>query len=374
MITGKSLELVRSFSGVDLFGELVTWSCGGVKVSYHQVLAALKAADLDQNVARKLLPRNAFKRACKELSRNRVIREVKELSSVSELVFQFTAETKGDDQKFRYEIEALVRINRETGRIDCEQQELKDRAQGLLDDAIEGRTGSDVTRIIQRLFEQNADLFPVRDRGGIYFVPIAFREFVNKIQVLMGKIGGSLDRWPIPAGMVESKASVKDSLTAGLDKSIQDHFDAIDLFSESTRADTFQRHEAHIETTRFKLEAYKELLEDRKDALEAALNKAREKLLARMAGMFSDFDEDLPEKSPVSAAEVPVQGAATTFKVPTVDIPAQAPVTSEECGEDLWESEDRYEVPEADEPEPEAIPEKTGSSAQAEIDAMFDWV
>lgn len=368
----KKLELVREFSGVELFGELVCWSCNGVKVTYHQVLAALKQADLDQNVARKLLPRNAFKRACKSLAQNRVIREVKELSSGVELVFQFTSEIKGDDQKFRYEIEDLVKINRETGRIECGTVNLQERAQALLDDAIEGRTGSDVTRIIQRLFEQNADLFPVRDRGGIYFVPIAFREFVNKIQVFMGKMNGTLDRWPIPAGMVESRVSVKDSITAGLDKCIQDHFAAIDLFSESTRPDTYARHEASIEMTRFKLEAYQALLDDKTEHLSRMLSQAKERLREKMAGIFSTFDVE-PELK--AASPIPVMSAVTPLAHALPTTPAAL-----DSEDELWESEDRYEVPEV-EPEPEATEDLETSSntvsgsvtAAKELDSLFDW-
>jgi hypothetical protein len=373
----KKLELVREFSGVELFGELVCWSCNGVKVTYHQVLAALKQAELDQNVARKLLPRNAFKRACKSLAQNRVIREVKELSTSAELVFQFTSEIKGDDQKFRYEIEDLVKINRETGRIECGTVNLQERAQSLLDDAIEGRTGSDVTRIIQRLFEQNADLFPARDRGGMYFVPIAFHEFLDKVKMFMSKMGGKLDRWPIPAGMVESRASVKDSITAGLDQCIQDHFAAIDLFSESTRPDTYARHEQNIETTRFKLEAYQALLDDKAEHLSRMLSQAKEKLRTRMAGIFSDFD-DLPAApaSPATPVSPTVQPLAQEAYAPEPS-PATAPVDEDY----LWESEDRYEVPEA-EPEAEATEatQETSSnvvsgstSATSALDALFDW-
>ena len=33
----------------------------------------------------------------------------------------------------------------------------------------DARTGSDVTRGVQRLFERRADLFPIRESGGVYF-------------------------------------------------------------------------------------------------------------------------------------------------------------------------------------------------------------
>lgn len=347
----KDIPLIREFSGVSLFGELVCWSCNGVKVTYHTVIQALRDSGLDENVARKLLPRNAFKRACKSLSSNRVIREVKELSSATELVFQFTAEKMGEG-RFSYELEALVKINRDSGRVDCENADLKDRAQSLLDEAIEGRTGNDVTRIIQRLFEQNADLFPVRDRGGIYFVPIAFREFVDKIQTFMGKMNATLDRWPVPSGMAESKASVRDSITAGLDRAIEEHFAAIEQFDDTTRASTFANHERNIQETQFRLEAYQALLEDRKEALEKSLEKARELLQARMAGMFSAFNEDesRPPQELVDKIWENEEGVAPAKRpVPPVDNPVD---------DEVWESDDRYHLPEESEM----------------VDDPFDWI
>lgn len=275
--------LVRNVEGVDLLGELVTWSCGGVKVTYADVVRALKDADLDHNVARRLLPRNAFKRACKALSGNRVIREIKELSSSVELVFQFTRE-KLENKEFVYETEDLVRIHRETGAITCGSEELRQLAQSLLDSAVESRTGSDVTRIIQRLFEQHAEMYPVRDRGGIYFCPIAFKEFVDKIASFMAAMNGTLDRWPVPAGLASSKKSVKESLDAGIARAIEDHLAAIEKFDEGTRDGTFERHEQAIATTAFKIEAYQSLLEEKVETLRSAVDRASNLLRAKMAG------------------------------------------------------------------------------------------
>lgn len=296
--------LTRNVEGVELLGELVTWSCGGVRVTYARLIQALKEAGLDHAVARRMLPRNAFKRACKELSASRVIREVRELSTASELVFQFTLE-KLENQEFRYETEDLVSIHRETGQVACRSEELRDRAQALLDAAVEARTGSDVTRIIQRLFEQHADLFPVRDRGGIYFCPIAFKEFVDRIAKFMAAMSGTLDRWPVPAGLASSKKSVKESIDAGITRAIEDHLAAIDEFNESTRADTFDRHQQAIAMTGMKIEAYKSLLEDKVEGLDRALARAGELLRAKMAGEFSAVDrlfglmeEEAPEEAP----------------------------------------------------------------------------
>src|SRR5262249_32983044 len=59
-------------------------------------------------------------------------------------------------------------------------------AQEELDRCIEARTGGDVTRIVQRLFERQADLFPIRPAGGAYFTPQEHAAFVDKVQCFLG--------------------------------------------------------------------------------------------------------------------------------------------------------------------------------------------
>jgi hypothetical protein len=64
-------------------------------------------------------------------------------------------------------------------------------AQEELDRCIAARTGSDITKVVQRLFERQADLFPIRPQGGCYFTPACHVAFIDKIQDLLNRVGGS---------------------------------------------------------------------------------------------------------------------------------------------------------------------------------------
>ena len=241
-------------------GEVISWTCGGVSVRHADLVAALRDAALDDHVARELAPRHAFTRACRKLSDQRIIRQVGEDESV--LRFQFTAEHR-DGDRFEYALETMLSLDKRTGAVQCGLPGLATLAQEHLDRAIDARTGSDVTRVIQRLFERHADLFPIRPQGGCYFVPDRHIPFVDKVHTFLGRIHGQLLRFPVPAGTSEGDRSVKEAVAAGLAALIADHRAAVESFGDDTRPETIERAALRIRTTRFKVESYAALLAER---------------------------------------------------------------------------------------------------------------
>ena len=63
----------------------------------------------------------------------------------------------------------MLALDKRTGAVTCDLPGLGTLAQEELDRATDARTGSDVTRVIQKLFDRHADLFPIRPQGGCYF-------------------------------------------------------------------------------------------------------------------------------------------------------------------------------------------------------------
>jgi hypothetical protein len=265
-----------------LLGEIITWSCGGVTIRHFDLIEALRAAELEEGVARELAPRHAFSRACRKLSEARIIRQVGE--DTRTICFQFTAEHREED-RYTYELETLLTLNKETGKVSCDLAGLATLAQEELDRCIKARTGADVTRIIQRLFEKKADLFPIREKGGCYFAPQEHVEFVDKVQTFVGRINGKMSRFPIPAGTPHGDRSVKEAVADGLASLIAEHETAIASFGNDTRESTLKRAAERIKVTRHKIETYACYLADEKDRLERELSASAEKLRAKVAGL-----------------------------------------------------------------------------------------
>ena len=153
---------------VRLLGEIIPWSCPGVSIAHTDLIDALAAAALDVGVARELAPRHAFARACRKLGERRIIRPVSEDAHL--LRFQFTSESR-DGDRFQYELETVLTLEKSSGKVSCDLPGLATLAQEQLDECLARRNGGDITRTIQRLFERNADLFPIRDKGGLLLLP-----------------------------------------------------------------------------------------------------------------------------------------------------------------------------------------------------------
>ena len=199
-------------AGTRLLGEVISWTCSGVSVTHPTLLTALRDAGLDEHVARELAAKHAFTRACKKLCDRRIIRQVAEDETC--VKFQFTQESR-DGDRYEYALETMLTLDKKTGTVTCDLPGLATLAQEELDRATDARTGSDVTKVIQKLFDRHADLFPIRPQGGCYFVPEKYVAFVNKVQAMLGRLNGQILRFPVPAGTAEGDRSVKDAVAAG---------------------------------------------------------------------------------------------------------------------------------------------------------------
>ena len=268
--------------GTRLLGEIITWSCAKVSIRHIDLIEALRESSLDESVARELAPRHAFSRACKKLAQQRIIRQVAEDDKA--IRFQFTAEHREGDH-FSYDLETMLTLDKATGKVTCDLPGLATLAQEELDRCLEARTGGDVTRIIQKLFERKADLFPIREQGGAYFCPQEHVGFIDRVQRFLGRLNGKMNRFPVPAGTPEGDRSVKESVAAGLAALIAEHQSAVEAFGEDTRPSTLERAAERIRQTRFKVEAYSVYLADEKARLEEQLAEAARQLRAKVEAL-----------------------------------------------------------------------------------------
>jgi hypothetical protein len=272
-------------AGTRLLGEVISWTCSGVSVTHAALVAALEDAGLDPAVARELAPKHAFTRACKRLSDQRIIRQVAEDEAT--VKFQFTQESR-DGDRYEYTLETLLTLDKKTGRVTCELPGLATLAQEELDRCIDARSGADVTRVIQKLFDRHADLFPVRPQGGVYFVPQKHAAFVDRVQAMLGRMNGQILRFPVPCGTAEGDRSVKESVAAGLAALIEEHRRAVAQFGADTRDGTLERAADKIRQTRLKVEAYAELLAEEKARLDRELAAARDELRQKVERLASE--------------------------------------------------------------------------------------
>jgi hypothetical protein len=277
--------------GTRLLGEIITWSCSGVSIQHTDLIDALRDSGLEESLARELAPRHAFARACKKLSEARIIRQVGEDGDT--IRFQFTAEHREGD-RYRYDLETVLSLDKASGKVTCDLAGLATLAQEELDHCLEARTGADVTRVVQRLFERRADLFPIREQGGAYFVPQEHAHFIDQVQAFLSRLNGKMQRFPVPAGTPEGDRSVKESVAAGLAALIAEHQSAVEAFGADTRPSTLERAAERIRQARFKVEAYTDYLAEEKARLEEQLAEAARQLRAKVEALTDSSSPLVP--------------------------------------------------------------------------------
>lgn len=290
----KKEQVLSKIRGVTLLGEIITWSAkADVTHTYKAIVQALTDAELDPKIAKEILPRHAFGRAAKKLAEERVIDVLKE--GDDDIVFQFTKKTMASsngksedelDREWLYKKEVTLRLNKLTGKVQCEDKNLQDFAEKEVARHIEERNTSDITKIVQTLFENNADLFSIRDQGGAYFVPVEHIAFIDKVQeFLENRLGGRINRFPVPAGSTHGDRAVATSIADNLNSVVLEHQEAIESFNIHTRADTMENAATRIKETRVKVEAYAHYLHSKREELIKALDEADENLRKQIEGI-----------------------------------------------------------------------------------------
>lgn len=295
-----------------LLGEVVAWdmnpkNLAGGLVTYHDMQQALRDAGLDPDAAKEMKPRAAFSRACKDLKKDRSIDKLKQAKGSSSCSFQFTKKLV-QDSKIDFDYECQVHLDTDSGAITCpEQPALEAEATALFAHARQMRNAQDVTRLVQKLFTDNASLFPlVPNKGVAYFVPEVHREFTAKVDDFLQKLGGKLCRMPVPTGTAEGNASVRDAVQAGLSTVVDELNAAVDGWDDTTRHSTMEKAIKRWEAVEFKVDAYAEYLGSEQERVQKKLAEAKERLKAKILELKPDDLEDENEASEKPAEELAV--------------------------------------------------------------------
>ncbi len=113
-----------------------------------------------------------------------------------------------------------------------------------------------------------------------------------KVERCVRNIGGSWQRFPIPAGSPQGDRAVQEAVAHGLQAIIDEHLQAVQKFGEDTRPHTLHRAEEKIRITKMKIEGYGLYLDKKRSDLEASLQQASELLRSRMSFLMEVPSEE----------------------------------------------------------------------------------
>ena len=191
-------------------GTIVSWKVPN-EIGLDELRLALTDAGLDAGLAADMAPRHALTRAMRGLSKNRVIRKLK--ISSGNLTFQMNRVQVAGGGHIDYPHETDVTLDLTTQVVSCPDPVIERAATDLLNEHIGKRQTGDLTRLIQKIFDSRAaDLIPIREQGGAYFVPDRSVDLVDSMRTLLNKIGGNLRSFDIRLGSADTSASVAESM------------------------------------------------------------------------------------------------------------------------------------------------------------------
>jgi len=299
-VKGETVSQMEAAAAVSSWGEIITWNAGGAK-AHADVVKALEAAGLDAAVAKAMLPRHAWTRACGRLAKDRVINLVDD-SDKKRLGFQFNRiDIQAGEANFP--LEATVWVDTQTGDVSSSHPGLQAAGQEALNRAMAERTAGDITNIVQRIFDAAGgafpDLYAIRQQGGCYFVPSKHGVLTDKIEQFLREMGGNIRRFAVPKGHASSERSMGEAVLDGVRHVIAGYkAEAETLDVETTRATTWENKIAAVRAAREKV------LE-----LDAFLGAKRDQLAADLDAI----DDALRDKAGVSKA---VRDAETVAACP----------------------------------------------------------
>jgi hypothetical protein len=241
-------------------GTIVSWTPGD-SVAYSDLLNALDTAGIDRSYAKEMAPRNAFARACKEMSDNRVIDLVEDNNGI--LLFQFTHKYLAKNTKsIEFTKECTLSLDKTSGNVSCANLELATLANKLIREHMNKRCSADITRLIQKIFEANkGDLVPIRKQGGCYFVPFTHTDLLDKITILLKEVGGEVLPFLIQKTSDSgTNTSIAKSMADHLLTLINDWKRVAAELKETSSTETRERRLIEWRDLRTKLRSYDSLL------------------------------------------------------------------------------------------------------------------
>lgn len=201
--------LTEAGKSYDILGYTIWWNIRNADVTQEQFAKMLRDSGLDEKYAREHNYRSAFIRALRLMEEKRIIRKVEE--SPNFLVYQFTAEEKegsGQNASLEYNQETIVVLSKSIYAKEKDflaalvkgREDIRKKVADYFEREKVRYGSSDVTRYIQKIFRDQADLLNLRPQGCIYFVPASFQNIVTSVQSLIAALGGgsSLEQMPVP--------------------------------------------------------------------------------------------------------------------------------------------------------------------------------
>lgn len=284
-------QLKTQAGDIPVLGSVVFWNVRDVEVTRDWFKNHLNQVGLDgEKYAKEHNYRSTFIRCLRALEERRIIRKVEE--DADRLIYQFTSEVRaGDDANphLEYTPETIVEIDKDTywtlGDFNEALVKCDDRFRPTLVEMFNKEKSiyrsSDITRYVQSIFNDQADIVSLRPQGSVYFVPAPFQNVVTQVaQVLAAVPVGTATLEHIPVPDVETS---RHMVKTGVEAEIAEVFAGMEDDIKKMQAKNGEITEKWVEFRRDRINQIKKRLELYQEVLGATGDQLRGKFDALAA-------------------------------------------------------------------------------------------
>lgn len=183
---------IKNADGFPLLGWLVNWTTErGFSITRDALMEVLGKSGISDKLAVEVLPKNAAIRAVREKSKgkDKLHRKVADEMGAMALVI---AEVKADDSydaKFEQQTKAVFDKSSRTLKVDGHN---KDEIEKLFGEKKKVYASDQFRSIVLRYIKRECSGITYLETGNIYFIPVARKEEIRRLQNLFNSIGLSV--------------------------------------------------------------------------------------------------------------------------------------------------------------------------------------
>lgn len=266
-------------------GSIIWWNLREIEVAEDDLKGMFTKVGLNPGkYVRQIISRNAFLRALKELETDRIIRRVDE--DKGKMIYQFTQEYL-EKQELKYKFELQIHYLKATKLITCTNKKMMKHVQALVNVKSNTYRTGDITRFVQKIFREEGDILGLRAGGSIYFVPINYKELVEKVGRLLNMLGGqgSLKAYPISVTDSSAEDIKKTFADEGQEiiEKIKGEIGEISKVEDSKRNRLVNNRAAKLVKLKKRAMLYRELLKFQFEDLDKAIDKTSRVLVKALS-------------------------------------------------------------------------------------------
>lgn len=271
-----------------IIGFFCWWSVNQVKVSRVNFQELLSSVGLDYDFSKfgnpVYLQRSSFLKAVREVKgqhKEFLIRKIKKTNL--SYTFGLVDESINEQEKhLNYSHSATMDFNPVTGQLTCDKQHRAFREIELLYQEYTNMLNSDDVRTILLDIISSLKSVSVRARGGIYFIPVCYKEVVEKLEVLLEKLPG--DNYFAVAPQIDtlkSKQSIFKAFIYGLKEKLAKFHEELEE-DGLTRKHALENRVQEIKQVKEEIEFYKSSLNFQVEDLNIQLEKLDKKVQSKL--------------------------------------------------------------------------------------------